>query len=154
MYKFLTKNGQLLAFGLGIVVTALFLIMVFSGMSEFSALAEEERGQTNIFNFGLFASAFLVLAGVAAMFVFGILQVVGDVKGSMKGIIGLVAIVVIFFIARSIGSDDTPIQDTITEFKVTNGQSSFITGAIMASIVMAGLAAITFVISEVRNFFK
>ena len=77
-----------------------------------------------------------------------------DIKGSMKGIVGLVAMIVIFFIARTIGSDDTAINDTIETFKVSDGQSTFITGAIMTSIIMAALAALTFVVSEVRNFFK
>ncbi|MEM9918191.1 MAG: hypothetical protein AAF990_08855 [Bacteroidota bacterium] len=154
MYKFLTKNGQLLAFGLGVAVTALFLIMVFSGMDEFSALADDQKGTTSIFNFGIVASAILIIVGIVVMFLFGIYHVASDFKSSMKGIIGLVAMIVIFFIARSVGSDDEPIQKVIETFKVTEGQSSFITGAIMTSMIMAGLAALTFVISEVRNFFK
>jgi len=42
MYKFLSKNGQLLAFVLGLVITAIFMFSVFSGLDTFNALAEDQ----------------------------------------------------------------------------------------------------------------
>ena len=154
MYNYLARNGQLLAFGLGVVLTAVFLISVFSGLGEFSALAEENRGTTNIFNIGLYASVGLVIIGVLAMLGFSILNVASDFKGSLKGIAGLAAILVVFMIGRSMGSDDTPIMGAIEEFKVSEGASATITGAMVTAGVLAAVAALTFAFSEIRNFFK
>ena len=154
MYNYLARNGQLLAFGLGILLTAVFLISVFSGIDEFSTLAEENRGTTNIFNIGLYATVGLVIIGVLAMLVFSVLNVAADFKGSIKGIAGLVVILIVFMIGRSMGSDDTPIMAAIEEFKVTEGQSATITGAIVTGVALAAVAAIVFIVSEIRNFFK
>lgn len=154
MYNYLARNGQTLAFGLGVLLTVVFLISVFSGMDGFTSLAEEDRGQTNIFNIGLYASFALVILAAVAMIGFGLLHVASDFKGSIKGIAGLAAIVIIFLVGRGMGSDDSLISDAITEFKVTEGQSAIITGAIRTGIALAALAAITFVLSEIRNFFK
>ena len=154
MYKFLTRNGQLVAFGLGVVISLLFLIMVITGLDGFNSLADDAKGTTSIFNLGIYAAIFLVIAGFIAMLAFGIFHVASDLKGSMKGLIGFAAIIVIFFIAKTMGSDDTAISRVIEEFNITPGQSSIISGAIFTAIVMAGLAAVAFVFSEIRNFFK
>ena len=103
MYKFLTKNGQTLAFGLGILLTVLTLIILFSGLGEFESLSDEQKAQTGIFNFGLQASIALVILGFIAMVGFGLYQVATNIKGSLKGIIGFVLLIVIFLVARGIG---------------------------------------------------
>lgn len=154
MYKFLTRNGQVLAFGLGILITILFLVTVFSGLDEFNGLAEDQKGTTSIFNLGLGSSIFLVIAGFAAIIIFGLIQVFGDLKGSMVGLGGFAAILAIFFIARGAGGDDTAIADTISKFQVSESESGIISGAISTGLALAALAAITFVLSEIRNFFK
>ena len=43
MYKFLTKNGQLIAFGLGALITIIFLGVALSGMDEFNSLGFDEK---------------------------------------------------------------------------------------------------------------
>ncbi len=154
MYKFLTKNGQMVAFGLGVVITILFLAMVLSGVEAFNAMPDDAKGTTSIFNLGLFAAIGLVILGFLAMLIFGVLHVVSDLKGSVKGLIGLAAMVVIFLVARTIGSDDSAISQAINDFNITPGQSSIISGAIVTALVMAALAAAAFVLSEIRNFFK
>ena len=55
MYNFLAKHGQLVAFGLGVLITAGFLMSVMGGIEDFTATAEDQRNQSNIFNFGLYA---------------------------------------------------------------------------------------------------
>ena len=67
MYKLLTKNGQTFAFGLGVLVTVIFLGSVFSGMSSFQSMSEADRYATTIFNFGLYASIGLTILGVVVM---------------------------------------------------------------------------------------
>ncbi|HMQ49955.1 MAG TPA: hypothetical protein PKA00_21020 [Saprospiraceae bacterium] len=161
MYKFLTKNGQALAFGLGVVVTIIFMLIVFSGVSEFSTLPIEEQAKSNIFNFGLVAALALTVLTVAALVVFGLLQVVGDVKGSLKGLIGFGALVIVAIIAYATASTEVSpyIQGAIDSFtgsgnSFTDGNLKFITASITVAAIVTILAAVTFVGSEIRNFFK
>lgn len=156
MYKFLTKNGQLLAFGLGVLITILFLGSVIPGLEDFNMLSKEEKPTTNIFNLGIAgAIALAVIAAVAAI-VFGILNTVMNLKGSIKGLIGVAVLLVLFFALYAMAAPETsgPLVSTIEAFNVTEGQSKFISGAINTSLILAGVAAAAFVISEVRNFFK
>ncbi|MEO0779129.1 MAG: hypothetical protein AAF146_21365 [Bacteroidota bacterium] len=61
MYKFLVRNGQLLAFGVGILFTVIFLGSVLGGLDSFNSLAEEEQSTTGIFDFGLVAAIALAI---------------------------------------------------------------------------------------------
>ena len=69
MYAFLNKYGQALAFGIGVLITVIFLagIMsadpeVFEVLSSDSNANQPEKYVTNIFNFGMYAAIFLSLA--------------------------------------------------------------------------------------------
>ena len=161
MYKFLTKNGQALAFGLGVLITIIFLVMVLAGVGEFSALPEEEQDQTTIFNFGLTSAMFLTVVAALAMIGFGLMQVASDFKGSMKGIIGFGFLLVIFFVTYSMASSEaTPyIQGSIDKFEetgavFTSNNLKFISGGISTSLALVVIAAVAFIFAEVRNLFK
>lgn len=155
MYNFLSKNGQMLAFGGGVIITAIFLFFVFGGIESFTALAEGERNTSDIFNFGLYAVIALSLIGLLSAFGFGLLQVFSDPKGAIKGIGGIALIVALFFIGQAMAGVDTEaIIETRREFSVTDGQSAIISGSIYGALLLAILTGISFVGSEVRNLFK
>lgn len=157
MYNLLTKNGQLYAFGLGALIIAITIISILTGVGDdFSTLERAEQFKTNAFNPGLILSFALIFIGVIAMFGFGLFHIFADLKGSMKGLIGLGAIAVIFFIAKAMASTDTdgPIADTIQKFNVSDGVSTLISGALTTVLIMGAVAVFAFVFSEIRNFFK
>ena len=161
MYKFLTKNGQALAFGLGVLITAIFLISVVSNMETFSAMSEEEQDKTGIFNFGL--SSAIALAFFAALFMlgFGLIQIFSNLKGSLKGLIGVAILVVIFFVTYSMSSAEPTayIQGAIDKFEsggavFNNNTLKFIGGGIGTTVALVAIAALAFVVSEITNLFK
>jgi len=157
MYKFLSKNGQVIAFGIGVVITALFLVFIFSGLENFNALSDDERITSDIFNFGIYAVIVLIVLCAIAAILFGIFQVVTNPKGSLKGLIGIAALAAVFFIAYSMSTmpePDTALAATKESFEVTDGEFKFISGEILAALTLAGVAAAAFVISEIINFFK
>ena len=161
MYNFLTKNGQVLAFGLGVLVTAIFLVSVFSGMESFNALGEEDKASTGIFNFGLSGAILLTIVAAAGMVLFGLYQVVSNLKGSMKGIIGFGLLVAVFLITYATATGEaTPfIQGAVDKFtangaEFTEGNMKMISGGITTAVALIALAAVSFVVSEVINFFK
>ena len=160
MYKFLTKNGQLIAFGLGALITIIFLGVAFAGMDEFNSMVAMDKGtESNIFNFGLYASIFLTVICFLLMIGFGIFQVVTNFKGSIKGIIGFGVIVVIFIIASSMVPSSIEeispyISGPMVKYDVSLADYGLISGGIMTAIVLSIVAVIAFVGSEILNFFK
>ncbi len=159
MYKFLTKNGQLVAFGLGLVLVLVFYLIATSGMEAFDAVPEKERPgseEGNIFLFGLYAAVFLMVLCWAGIIIFGLIQTATNLKAAKNSLIGLVVIGIIFFATYSMANpaDDAPIQDVIQQFEISEGVSKYISAAISTTGILALLAVVSFVFSEIRNFFK
>ncbi len=162
MYKFLTKNGQTIAFLLGVAIVVIFLLSVIGGMGTFDGLAKEDQYKSNIFNFGLSGAIALVVIAAIAMVAFGLWQVISNLKGSLKGIIGFAALAGIFLVAYSSasGTADAFIEAAIQKFRdsgngdISAGNLKFIGGGISTVGVLLALAVGAFVISEIRNFFK
>ncbi len=158
MYTFLTRNGQTLAFGLGLVIVVLMLIFIFSGVSDFEAIPETDvsRYDTSIFDFGMYGAAFLAFACAAAAVIFGIYQVATNPKGALKGLLGLAAVIILLLILYSTADADTAMLAAQAKdgFFVEEGQSKFITGAIATALIMAGGAVLALAVSEVLSFFK
>ncbi len=155
MYNFLIKHGQAVAFGLGLLLILIFFGNVMNGLEEFSLLPQEQQKTSDIFNFGLYAAIVLTVLCAGVAILFGIYHVVDNPKGSLKGIIGVGLLVAIFFVSRTMAAPDAgSLAETAREFNVTPEQSATISGALTTALVMAGLAAVAVVLSEVRNFFK
>lgn len=155
MYKFLAKNGQLVAFGAGVLITVGFLVGVLGGIDDFMATAEDQRNQSNIFNFGLYAVIALTVLGFIAALGFGLFQTLSNPKGAIKGIGGLVLIAALFFVGQALaGADSEGVKEALAEFNVTDGQSSIINGSIIGAIILAALTAIAFVGGELLSFIR
>jgi hypothetical protein len=158
MYKFLVDNGQRLAFGVGIGVTALFLIVSLSGMDSFSMLPEEEQFTTGIFDVGIKGALVLVVLAAISMVGFGLTQILGNFKGSLIGILGFGALLAIFFVSFSMspGEATGAIAESIerTGSDISASNLKFIGGAISTAVSLVLVAAASFVIFEIRNFFK
>lgn len=162
MYNFLVKNGQMLAFGLGVIIVIVFLLSVLPGVGDFGDLAKEDQYKTGIFNSGLWGAIILTIVSAAAMILFGLFQILTDLKGSVKGLIGFGALILIFVIAFSMDSGTaTPyIQGAIDKFEgagngiISAGNLKFISGGITTAGALVAIAALAFVLSEIRNLFK
>lgn len=162
MYKFLVKNGQALAFGLGALIVVVFLAMVIPNSGGFTDLPREEQYETTMFNFGLQMSVVLIIVAAAAMILFGLFQIFSNLKGSIKGLIGFAALIVVFIIAYSSTSTDVSpaIADSMEKFRVaqdsviSDNQLKMIGGGITTALVLAAVAFVSFIVFEIINFFK
>lgn len=162
MYNFLTKNGQTIAFSLGVVIVVLFLINIFTGLSDFEALPEEQQASTGIFNFGLTGAIALTIIAAVAMVLFGLYHIVTNFRASLMGLIGIAVLAGIFLVAYSTDSGEVTkyIQPSIDKFKdAGNGTLStnnlkFIGGGISTVGILLAIAVGSFVIAEIRNLFK
>jgi len=156
MYTFLTRNGQTIGFGLGLLLVIVLIVSIFSGVDDFTAYADDDpaRYETSIFNFGMYAAFFLMFLAAAAALVFGIIQLASDPKGALKGIIGLATVLIIFFIIYSAADPDSAMLARLSDFSVTDGQSKMISGAIWTALILAAVAVLATAVSEVINFFR
>ena len=138
MYQFLAKNGQTFAFGLGIVLTAIFLISALGGLEQFDMLGKEVQYETTIFDIGFYAVIVLTILCFVAAVVFGLGQMISNPKSALKGIVGIAALAAIFFIIYSSvdpGADSAGVLKEVENFNVTDGASKFISGALITTIV-------------------
>ncbi len=155
LYTMLSKNGSTIAFGLGTAICAIFLISVFSQIGDKSTI--EELIATDIFDLGLKLTIFLTVLCALAIIGFGLFHVVTDLKGAMKGLIGVGILAAVFGIAYSTASPEVagnPIFDTIQTFKITDGVSKFISGAIIATLATLVIAAVSLIGSAIVNLIK
>ncbi len=157
MYKNLSKNGQTIGFLLGAVATVIYLVIMGTGWSTFSAYGDSpERYNTTIFNFGFLVSILFVVLGVLAIVGFGLLQMASNPKAAMKGLLGVGAIVAIFFISYTTASGEVtgPLARSVENMGVSSNGLKLISGGITTATTLAVLAAVAIVVSELRNFFK
>ncbi len=166
MYNFLSKNGQVVAFGLGVLLIVVFLVMSVpsAGGYYFENMSDEDIYKVDIFNFGIAAAIVLAVLCAAAMLLFGVFQMATNPKGSMKGILGVAVLVILFvvFYSMAAGDADHPtVAQAIEKYEdssegraITAGNLKFISGATATGVLMIGLAFAALVITGIRNFFK
>ena len=168
MYSFLNKYGQALAFGIGVLITIIFLASIFSADDTTRELLlandkSPEAYETSIFDFGIYIS--LVLTGLAFVVavIFGVAQMASNPKGSIKGIAGLAVLLIILFVGYSMASGevtDPEIANAIEKFEtsqeatITPGNLKLISGSIVTAVVMIGLAILTLIVFGIRGLFK
>ena len=156
MYKFLTKNGTALAFGLGVLVSVIGLGMIIGGLDGYNMLAEEEQGTTSIFNVALWGAIILVVLCFAAMLVFGLIHVATNWKGALEGIIALAVIIGLTILFYSMAEVETTgkIGGLIESGKLDGDTSKWISGVLSTTLIMLGATVAVFIFSEIRNAFK
>ena len=144
MYKFLSKYGQLIGFALGAVPILLFVLILLIG------------GEDAAINFELYAGLFLLVVGIVVLVGWSLYQIAANPKGSVKGLIGVGALLVVFLVIYFTATPETAgsLGKTRIEFDISDNQTKFITGGIGLAIILALGAALSFFYSEVRNFFK
>jgi len=163
MYKFLTKNGQTIAFAIGsLIVVAFYALVVsdgnydtFSSM-DLDGVKDKKRFDFGLFDFGLIVTVILIAVGFVLMVAFGLFQAVTDIKGSLGGIIGLVVLVIIFAVAYSTAQLETsgPVYDSALKFELDESTRKIIGGSITTGLILTAIATLGIVLSEIRNFFK
>ncbi len=148
MYNLLMKNGQVMAFGLGVAVVLIFLFMMFGGTpdADNSGLA-----------FGLVAS--MVFIGICAMAAagFAVYQNLGNVKGLIPSALALVAVVagIVKFIGFIQETTATVVDPTtLLENGLTAGEDSLVGIGVTLGLAAMALTFLVLIVSLVMDFFK
>jgi hypothetical protein len=164
MYNFLTKHGQSVALGLGILVIAIFLGSVFSGISADPALdlstdlnKYDGKADISFFNPGLAVTiGMVVTAALLALVVFGIINLLKFPKGAIKFGIGFIVLAAIFggLYATSSMESAGKLGELHEKFSITENVSKFISGGLKTTVGLALAAFGAMVVLEVVNLFK
>jgi hypothetical protein len=144
IYKYLSKYGQALGFALGAIPILLFVLILLIG------------GQDAAINFELYSGIFLFIIGVIVLVGWSAYQIVANPSGSLKGLIGGGALLVVFLVLYFTATPEKTgsLGKALIEFNISDVQTKFITAGIGLSILLAIGAALSFFYSEVRNLFK
>lgn len=160
LYKNLSTHGTTAAFVLGILGVGITLMSLFSNSARLS-VSDAAKQSTAIANEGVLDTAFMITAIFLAICVivilfYGAFHLLTDLKGSMKFLIGFIVLGLIFFAAYSMAETETSVTMTrlMERFNVTDGQSKFISGSIVTTLLLCGLAVVSFVVFELLNLFK
>jgi len=165
LYNLLAKKGQLFAILLGVIVVAIFLGSVIAGLSssgynmssDLNQIMKSDATQTfDFFDIGLYLTGVLIVIAAAAAIIFGLIQMLTNIKGSLTGIIALVAIIGMFFAFYSTASDDLTgaIAPILQKFDVSSNISKLISGGLSTTMVLAALSMGAMIILEIWNMFK
>ena len=148
MYNLLMKNGQVMAFGLGVAVVLIFLFMMFGGVPD-----ENNAG----LGFGLIAS--FVFIGVCALAAagFAVYQNLGNIKGLIPSALALVAVIagIVKFIGF-IQQTTVAVVDktTLLENGLTSGEDSLVGIGVTIGLAAMALTFLVLIVSLVMDFFK
>jgi len=166
VYQFLKRYGVAIGFGFGALLALTTYAIILGGYPATSPTEEELYG-LSIFDFGILAAKYLVyLAAFLAFIVFPIVQIAQDPKGSMKMIIMLVAVVIIYFITQAMGdgtltleminSDESLLAEgEVFESGVSSSPNvAFADGLIKFGYFMLGGAILSSVFSVAYSFIK
>lgn len=167
MYQLLAKKGQLFAIGLGVSVVALYLITVLSGLSsagysvsdDLVTVLKSNTGETfDFFDLGLKITIALIGIAVIVALLFGLYQLLTNLKGSLTGLIGIAVIIGLFFALYSTANTDLEQGNAIVEklhkFNITENISKIIEGSLKTTIIMAVIAVASMFLLEIYNMFK
>jgi len=160
LYQFLKKYGVAIGFGLGAVLVVLMYLLIFSNYPEGNPTSKElGANHSEIFNFGIYISYFLIILATILSLVFPIGYLAMNIKESIKVLVGIAAIVVIFFIAYSIGSGEISgeIAASIAKGKVaemTEGEMKLAEGLMYMGYIMLGLTGLVALAANARDFSK
>ncbi len=162
MYKLLTKNGQLFAFLVGIIGTAIILGSIMGNSNKYMLEADDAaKRATDIANTGILDAAatitmILLFVAIAATLIFAVMHLATNFKSSLTWIVALAALIGLFFIFKNTSSTEASgtIVETMRKFNVSDSLGNGISGAIKITGLMLVVAIVSMLVMEVLNFFK
>ena len=100
---------------------------------------------------GLILSTGYILLGMAlfAVLLFSITKLIDNPKKSLKSLLGLVAIVLVFLIAYFTAS-----EESLSKIEVTEGYMKFVGGSLTLLYFIGGISVVAIIVSEIYSLFK
>ncbi|MCU0401744.1 MAG: hypothetical protein MUE75_12195 [Algoriphagus sp.] len=96
----------------------------------------------------LYVSYGLAILGAALSIILPLLKSMDDPKGLVKSAVGIVGLVVLFFIAYSISGNEVAPKYEGAPFNLTPGMSQTIGGLLIATYALSLITVLSIVVSE------
>lgn len=142
------KNGQVMAFGLGLAVVLIFLFLMFGGTPDANNAG---------LSFGLIASFFFIGFCALAAAGFAVFQNLGNVKGLIPAILALVGVgIALFKFAGFITQSTATVvnESTLLSNGLTAGEDSLVGIGVTVGLAAMAITFLVLIISLVMDFFK
>lgn len=173
MYNFLSKNGQTIATVLGAIIVVVFIAIAVGSVPE--GLGPDTFKENNVplgteaklakleeiksFDFGLYATYALLAFAVAAAVILSLIYFVTNFSlQTLKGMLPVIVLLVVFLIVYSSYNPDTSdvyqVLAARKKYDVGASESQMVSGALTTSLFALGAAVVSLVVMEVLNFFK
>lgn len=156
MYEFLSKRGSIIALIVSLVIVVIFFVMVGSGAEALESTPKDQYKYVTTFDFGLYATFVLLIICIATVVLFSIYHIFTNFKRSLGSILGLTAVVILFFILYSMAepAGSEKLSLLMQKFDVSDSLGKAISGGLWTTIIMGGLALVSIVLAEIWNAFK
>jgi len=162
MYNFLTKKGQLMAFLLGAISTIIVVMSITTNSNKHlldspdAAKIAPDIANTGILNTGISVTTALLVLALAAVVIFGIINLASSWKSSLKFIVGFAVLAIMFFVLKGSAEHETvgTLVETMKTFNIDEGLSKGISAAIKGTVAMAVVAVGSMIVFEILNMFK
>ncbi|SFB47203.1 hypothetical protein [Algoriphagus aquimarinus] len=102
----------------------------------------------------LYGSYLLVIVGAAVAVLMPLIKSLDDPKSLLKTALGIVGIVVLFFIAYTISSNEVLPKFEAAPFNLTPGGSQLVGGMLITTYILAIVALGSIVLTEVTKAIK
>lgn len=174
MYKFLSKNGQLLSFVVGIVISLIFVVSILTGIGDRVMNADmfkdgggvvmstseikDVLDSVSIFDFGFYSTYVLLTVAVAAAILLSLWFFVTNFSvKALRNLIPIIIMLVIFFIVYSSYSADTDaylVKVARDAFSVGDNESKLVSAGITTALWSLVATVAVAVVVEIVNFFR
>lgn len=156
----------MVGFILGLLVVGIVLISALTGLggagydtsTDLNGVLKSE-GSTetfDFFNMAVMLPIILIIAIVGLLILFSVFQLVSNPKGSIKSIIGLLLVAVLFFVFYSMASpeDTGKLGELHARFDIGEQASKIISGGIKTTGILFIAGLVLMFVSEIINLFK
>ena len=164
MYKLLTSKGQVFAVLLGLVSVVIAIGSIISGVKSNYSMSDDLNSimknnadaSFDFFNPAISIVVALVCIAFFLALISALMGLVTDPKGSMKFLIALAGMAILFVILYSGSSaEGGPRLAMLTEkFNVSDGVSKLISGGVKTTVIAIVIGMVGAVVMEIINFFK
>ncbi|MBI1223630.1 MAG: hypothetical protein GC192_00200 [Bacteroidetes bacterium] len=158
-YNFLSRKGVAVAFLAVVVLFAISVIPIMSGLSAFSEIPTERQAfspEGAIFKTGIYVAIGLLILAIVVTLILSLLQIATNPKAAKKGLIAFGIIAVLFAIFFAVTSTDITgsLATTVENFKVTDSTFKVISGGIQLSLLMLVGLVVIVILMEIWGYFK
>ena len=161
-YNFLMKYGNLIAMIVAVLILALFLININSGMNSMGFDSNtnliDYKDKINFFNNTLLIAIYMIFIAAIVWILFGLYNLIMNPKGSMKFLISLIVVVVLYFVFYSTATVEQSgrLGELLSDpaYHVDANITKHISAGLKTMLSLFGLSILSLIVSEVISFFK